>query len=106
LIFENPLAESLIFYSEESYQLDSDSHPECRSCSKGQPETLLETDLCAACVHRGVGVTTTWSYGSSKMGELKLLHERFKSEQQHRAATATCLTLTACANFVLIGKPT
>jgi hypothetical protein len=40
------------------------------------------------------------------MGELKLLHERFKSEQQHRAATATCLTLTACANFVLIGKPT
>jgi hypothetical protein len=40
------------------------------------------------------------------MGELKLLHERFKSEQQHRAATATCLTLTACANFVLIGKRT
>jgi U3 small nucleolar RNA-associated protein 21 len=37
------------------------------------------------------------------MGELQLLHKRFKLEPELRGAAATCLTLTACGNFVLIG---
>ena len=57
-----------------------------------------------ACIHRDLALTTTWSYGNSKMGELKLLHERFKLDVELKARTqASCLTLTACGNFVLVG---
>jgi U3 small nucleolar RNA-associated protein 21 len=47
-----------------------------------------------ACVHRAQGLATTWSFGN---GELQLLHE------PEMGAAATCLTLTACGNFVLVG---
>ena len=57
-----------------------------------------------ACVHRGLAVTTTWSYGHGKMGELQLLHPRFKEDVElKKSAAASCLTLTSCGNFVLIG---
>ena len=57
-----------------------------------------------ACVHRDLAVATTWSFGHAKMGELKLLHDRFKQDVNLKKTTsATCLMLTACGNFVLIG---
>jgi len=56
-----------------------------------------------ACVHRGVNISTTWSYGNCKMGELQLLHERFKLDTELRSASATCLCLSSCGNFVVIG---
>jgi hypothetical protein len=45
-------------------------------------------------VHRAQGLATIWSFGN---GELQLLHE------PDMGAAATCLTITACGNFVLIG---
>jgi len=59
-----------------------------------------------AAIHRGQGETTTWSFGHSKMGDLKLLHPRFKEDASLNNAEATALTLTACGNFVLIGYST
>ena len=57
-----------------------------------------------ACIHRDLALTTTWSFGHSKMGDLKLLHERFKLDVELKERTAaSCLTLTACGNFVVIG---
>jgi len=56
-----------------------------------------------ACVHRQQGLSTTWSFGGGKMGELQLLHDRFKQDMSLRSAVATCLCLTACGNFVLLG---
>ena len=56
-----------------------------------------------ACVHRGQGLATTWSFGHSKMGELKLLHERFTTDPSLRSSSATCLVLSCCGNFVLLG---
>jgi len=56
-----------------------------------------------AAIHRGQGLATTWSFGDGKMGELKLLHDRFKETSELRAASATCLALSVCGNFVVIG---
>lgn len=57
-----------------------------------------------ACVHRDLAVSTTWSYGHGRMGELQLLHKRFSDDVKLKKMTsATCLTLTSCGNFVLIG---
>jgi len=56
-----------------------------------------------ACVHQGVRIATTWSFGHSKMGELQLCHERFKLEPELKDAKATCLTLSSCGNFAIIG---
>jgi U3 small nucleolar RNA-associated protein 21 len=56
-----------------------------------------------ACVHRDTTTVTTWSFGDQKMGDLKLRHERFKTDQTLRAAKSTCLCLTFCGNFVLVG---
>ena len=56
-----------------------------------------------ACVHRDTTAATTWSFGNQKMGELKLRHERFKTDATLRDARASCLCLTVCGNFVLVG---
>ena len=56
-----------------------------------------------ACVHRDTTAATTWSFGNQKMGDLKLRHERFKTDETLRDARASCLCLTVCGNFVLIG---
>lgn len=58
-----------------------------------------------AAVHLGLATVTTWSYDKLKMGELKLLPERFnpKKSQLKVKAVATCLCLTSCGNFVLVG---
>lgn len=55
------------------------------------------------CIHRGLEVTTTWSWGKQRMGELKLAHERFKKDASLKNAKATCLCLSACGNFIIIG---
>ncbi|KAJ8674862.1 hypothetical protein QAD02_010648 [Eretmocerus hayati] len=53
-----------------------------------------------AATHLGLGVVTTWSYDKLKMGEHKLLPEKFKFDMN---VTATTLALTQCGNFVVIG---
>jgi len=55
------------------------------------------------CIHRGLEVTTTWSWGKQRMGDLKLVPERFKKDASLKSAKATCLCLSACGNFIIIG---
>lgn len=55
-----------------------------------------------AAVHRGKTVVTTWSIGSQKMGQHTLVHERFKGRELC-GSVATCVDLTICGNFVVIG---
>ncbi|XP_026286831.1 WD repeat-containing protein 36 [Frankliniella occidentalis] len=61
-----------------------------------------------AAIHSGLHVVTTWSYDKVKMGSLKLVPDRLKkkpNESKNKApkVTATCLCLTQCGNFVVIG---
>lgn len=64
-----------------------------------------------AAIHVGIPEVTTWSYGKLKMGELKLIHDRFikykkNDEEIKYKATPTSIYLTHCGNFVLIGYST
>lgn len=61
-----------------------------------------------AAIHLGIPMVTTWSYDKLKMGELKLLPERFQRKKRDLNAhiAATCLCLTHCGNFVIIGYST
>ncbi|XP_067002805.2 WD repeat-containing protein 36 [Anabrus simplex] len=58
-----------------------------------------------AAIHLGLAVVTTWSYDKLKMGDQKLLPERLDSKKSKldSKVTATCLCLTHCGNFVVIG---
>jgi len=59
-----------------------------------------------ACIHRGLTGVSTWSWGKTKQGE-KIAHERFKGiEATLVNAKATCINLTACGNFIIIGYST
>ncbi|KAK7069049.1 WD repeat-containing protein 36 [Halocaridina rubra] len=53
-------------------------------------------------IHRGKRIVTTWSTHLQKMGKHKLVHDRFMTGDL-RSAVATCLNLTVCGNFVVIG---
>lgn len=53
-----------------------------------------------AAIHSGLGTVTTWSFDKSRMGEYKLLPEKFKS---NRNIVATSVCITKCGNFVVIG---
>lgn len=57
-----------------------------------------------AAIHSDLVMTTTWSFDKRKMGELKLVPEKFhnKNRKDFRS-TATCLNLSHCGNFVTIG---
>ncbi|EFN69112.1 WD repeat-containing protein 36 [Camponotus floridanus] len=67
-------------------------------------EETREKEWCnIAATHSGLGVVTTWSSHLQKMGDLKLLPERFKNNYN---ASATSLCLTRCGNFVVIGYNT
>lgn len=55
-----------------------------------------------AAVHRGTPIVTTWSIDKQRMGEHKLLHERFR-DKTIRRVTGTCVELSICGNFVIIG---
>ena len=64
-------------------------------------ETAREKDWDnIATTHLGLGVVTTWSYDKLKMGEIKLLPEKFKFNLN---ITATAVAITQCGNFVIIG---
>lgn len=57
-----------------------------------------------AAIHRGLIVTTTWSFNKCKMGELKLVPEQFQNKNRKDfESEATCICLTHCGNFVIIG---
>ncbi|XP_026474515.1 WD repeat-containing protein 36 [Ctenocephalides felis] len=59
-----------------------------------------------AALHLDKLAVTTWSYDKLKMGELQLFHDRFRdTNKSHKYSKvyATCLCLTNCGNFVLIG---
>lgn len=57
-----------------------------------------------AAIHSGLVVTTTWSFKKCKMGELKLVPEQYQNKNRTDfTVEATCLSLTHCGNFVIIG---
>lgn len=53
----------------------------------------------------GLPMVTTWSYDKLKMGDLKLLPERLykKNRNPDVEVAVTCLHLTHCGNFVIVG---
>lgn len=56
-------------------------------------------------IHSGLATVTTWSYNKLRMGELKLL-PKGTSDMNLPAKpeiVATCLCMTKCGNYVLIG---
>ncbi|CAH0553974.1 unnamed protein product [Brassicogethes aeneus] len=61
-----------------------------------------------AAIHSGLTVVTTWSYDKVKMGDLKLIPERFqrKNKESNLEVAATSLCLTHCGNFVIVGYST
>lgn len=53
-----------------------------------------------AALHKGLYVATSWSYNRMCMGEHK-----FKPESDvDKTVIATCLIVTHCGNFVVIGE--
>lgn len=58
-----------------------------------------------AAIHQGCIQTTTWSVHKSRMGEHRLIPEKFYNKNRDDFNTEpTCLTLTHCGNFVVIGE--
>lgn len=53
-------------------------------------------------LHSGLVMATSWSFDKRKMGELKLVPEKFKNRKDTRAV-ASSLNLSHCGNFVVIG---
>ncbi|KAJ8881265.1 hypothetical protein PR048_017741 [Dryococelus australis] len=58
-----------------------------------------------AAIHQGIPTVTTWSYDKLKMGDLKLLPKRFEDImwKGQSKVSATCVCLSHCGNFVIIG---
>lgn len=57
-----------------------------------------------AAIHSGIIHTTTWSFNKHKMGELRLIPEKFHNKNRKDFNTeTTCIELTHCGNFVIIG---
>lgn len=55
-------------------------------------------------LHSGLTMATTWSFDKRKMGELKLLPEKFKEKNRKDfRAFASTLNMTHCGNFVVVG---
>lgn len=58
-----------------------------------------------AAVHSGLVTTTTWSFDKCRMGDLKIVPEKFHNKNRTDFdSVAVCLCLTQCGNFVVIGK--
>lgn len=58
-----------------------------------------------AAIHAGIIHTTTWSFHKNRMGEHCLIPEQFTNRNRTDFKTeTTCVTLTHCGNFVIIGK--
>ncbi|XP_055905280.1 WD repeat-containing protein 36 [Eupeodes corollae] len=57
-----------------------------------------------AAIHSGIIQTTTWSFSKGKMGDLRLVPQQFQNKNRTDfSAQTTCLILTHCGNFVIIG---
>ncbi|KFM78655.1 WD repeat-containing protein 36, partial [Stegodyphus mimosarum] len=56
-----------------------------------------------AAIHRHSKIVSTWSYEHCRMGNHKLVPERFKGI---KGVEALCVYITSCGNFVLIGYNT
>ncbi|XP_014246817.1 WD repeat-containing protein 36 [Cimex lectularius] len=57
-----------------------------------------------AALHLGSPLVTSWSYDKRRMGEHKLLPERLVNTTRVTLnVTATCIHLTSCGNFIVIG---
>uniref|UniRef100_A0A6E8VJC9 WD repeat-containing protein 55 homolog n=1 Tax=Anopheles coluzzii TaxID=1518534 RepID=A0A6E8VJC9_ANOCL len=58
-----------------------------------------------AALHQGLVQVTTWSYDKRRMGDLHLVPEAFQNKQHKKdfSVMATCLCLSHCGNFVVIG---
>ncbi|XP_046440161.1 WD repeat-containing protein 36-like [Daphnia pulex] len=56
-----------------------------------------------AAVHRHQSEVTTWSFHRQTMGEHKLTHKRFAEDMALKKTSATCVTITACGNFAIVG---
>ena len=54
-----------------------------------------------AAIHSGISVVTSWSFDKCKMGSWKLNPPR--DPQNTGYLEATCITLTNCGNFVIVG---
>nr|CAD7602515.1 unnamed protein product [Timema genevievae] len=61
-----------------------------------------------AAIHHGIPIVTTWSYDKLKMGDVKLVPERFShsNKNNYGRVSATCICITHCGNFVVIGYTT
>lgn len=68
-----------------------------------EPTRDKEWDNIAA-IHSGLVQTTTWSFSKQRMGDLKLVPEQFHNKTRTDfGAEATCVCVTHCGNFVLVG---
>ncbi|XP_054747094.1 WD repeat-containing protein 36 [Anastrepha obliqua] len=57
-----------------------------------------------AAIHAGIIQTTTWSFYKNRMGEHRLVPSKFQNKNRIDYKTiTTCVTLTHCCNFVIIG---
>lgn len=55
-------------------------------------------------LHSGLVMGTSWSFDKRKMGELKLLPDKFKEKNRRDyRSVASSLNMSHCGNFVLIG---
>lgn len=55
-------------------------------------------------LHSGLVTATSWSFDKRKMGELKLVPDKFQEKNRTDFRTvATTLNMTQCGNFVIIG---
>ena len=58
-----------------------------------------------AAIHSGIIQTTTWTFHMNRMGEHRLVPEKFHNKNRTDFKTeTTCLTMSHCGNFVIIGK--
>ncbi|MFH4980109.1 hypothetical protein AB6A40_006818 [Gnathostoma spinigerum] len=55
------------------------------------------------CAHENSAVTTTWTTRKLKLGSHRLLHKRFKEDPALFSVRATCVCVTPCGNFGVIG---
>uniref|UniRef100_A0A336LZ66 CSON006517 protein n=1 Tax=Culicoides sonorensis TaxID=179676 RepID=A0A336LZ66_CULSO len=57
-----------------------------------------------AAIHQDYKMVTTWSFDRCAMGELKIVPENLQEKNRTDFSTvATCINLTHCGNFVIIG---
>lgn len=56
-----------------------------------------------AAIHSGLSMVTSWSFDKCKMGELKLKPPPTSDGVEPAYLEATCITLTNCGNFVVVG---